>query len=169
MMILWGVLLAILAWGGIELLRDPTRLIADPPPAQILDLPEIVVPTIQPVPLDQFAAIVQRPVFFAGRRLPQPAIVRNTSDTALTRVVPPRAELTAILTDGPHQHRVLLVSHRGKERVLALGDTIDGWRLSRIGTDEIILTANEQQHRMTLYDFPDQTTRPPPPYRPTVQ
>jgi hypothetical protein len=169
MIILWGVLLAILAWGGIELLRDPARFIDNPPPAQTLDLPEIVVPMVQPVPLDQFAAIVQRPVFFAGRRLPQPTPIRNAPDTALTRVALPRAQLTAILADGPHQRRVLLSLPRGKERALVLGDMIDGWRLSQIGTDEIVLTANEQQYRMKLYDFPDETTRPPPPYRPAMQ
>ena len=163
MIALWGILLAILAWGGVELMRDPSRLNTDQPVVPALELPQLVVPMMPSVPLSQFSAVVQRPLFFADRRLPElAAAVKIPAMSAPARVVPPRVQLTAILADGTHQRKALLVSRRGKEQVLMPGDMIDGWRLMQVGIDDIVLTANEQQHRIKLYDFPDKATRSPP-------
>ena len=163
MIVLWSILLVILAWGGVELMRDPARIMVDQSVAPALQLSQPEVPAISSIPLSRFAAIVQRPVFFADRRLPEPAAVTQISAPSTSaRAAPPRVQLTAILSDGLHQRKVLLVSRQGKEQVLAPGDMIDGWWLIQIGFDEIVLTANEQQLRVKLYDVPDETTRPSP-------
>jgi len=162
---LWlSLLLVVMGWGGFELWRDRNQLGIEVPAVQDLVLPQPSLPTMASMPaLNTFSATVQRPLFFAERRLPKPSVVQNKLSVTETKVKvqPPRVQLTAILTDSQHQKIALLLSRQGQEHTLRLGDMIEGWRLTHIDKEAVVLVANEQKHQIKLYDFADDSPSQP--------
>lgn len=148
-----------LAWGGSELLRD-NRL---PPPPQVevqeTTVDGIRVPAMEPAPLDSFAAIVERPLFFEDRQPLQAVEVEQATPAAsaverMAQSTPPNMRLSAIVIDG--DQRIALVEIPGSDggRQLDEGQSLSGWTVVAIDDTGLTMQSGAQQHRFKLMDFP---------------
>lgn len=98
-------------------------------------------PRPRPVPLGEVSAALERPLFTQSRRPPA------------APAAPPRqleATLAGVLTDGPE--KVAIVVSAGVDRALRLreGDVFQGWRVTGIEDDAILLERDGRSERLVL-------------------
>ena len=153
---LLGFIFITLGWGLFEGLRDNMSLPTYTLNQHSLTLPDIQLPSITPLAMSDFNAIVTRPIFFAERQLPS-SIAQHRTNIVTShptfKKTPPSVRLTAILAGHQGQRIALFLSDRGIDHKLVLGDILGGWRLSDIDKDSVTFKANQQSHLFTLYDF----------------
>lgn len=168
----WGqriglvALLALLAWAAWESRWTPSAQA----PAAVPSTPPPVTPppaSTPAPPLSEYQTTLDRPLFFADRRLPTDG--STDTDPGSTPAVAPgsasRLTLTAIVeADGEYTALLgapgLATSVRARK-----GDTIAGWRLEEITDDSVTISADGRQETLPLRQF-DKVTAPPPPRRP---
>ncbi|MDT8406019.1 MAG: hypothetical protein RQ715_02105 [Methylococcales bacterium] len=141
---------ALLAWKRQDaLLTQPVNRDYQP-----RKLPELARDTHS---INQFAAVVERPLFVQGR---QPVVAeQNTNTPSDTASQTPTAgplhwELTGIYYDGT-QLRALLRNkqqraNQPKVQKLALDQEVDGWRIIDLKPDRLILESAGQQQSLIL-------------------
>lgn len=159
-------LLALLGWAAWESRWTPSPRTLAAAPAQAAPPAPPPAPA-PPPPLGDYHATLERPLFFADRRLPADggtvtdasptvtAATGNASRLTLTAIVEEDGEHTALL-GAPG----LATSVRARE-----GDTVAGWRLDEITDDSVTVSADGRQETLPLRHF-DKVTAPPP-RRPT--
>ena len=153
---LLGFILLACFWGLFEWLRDNTHLPSLNVTEHRVSLPVIIIPSLIPMALSEVNAILDRPVFFADRQLPRRTVLVETLNTQRStptlKAAPPYIRLTAIVSDTFGVRLALLVSDKGVDHALAVGDMFEGWRLSEIGVDSVTFKANAISHVVKLYD-----------------
>jgi len=115
-----------------------------------LQLPELSPPRLPAIttrelaPIEGFAAIAERPLFAPGRRpAPQaPSLGTETVAAAPANTAPLSAVLIGVLLS-PRSHSAVLRLADGKNKTLAEGDSIDGWKLERVLPDRASFQSGE--------------------------
>ena len=112
------------------------------------------------MPIAFDAAILERPLFHPTRRpvrlapKPEPVAVRPAKPEPQPVVAPPeppRLILRGVLLQGPSR-RALLDSGSGDADWVEEGREIEGWILGEIGPGHVVLRAEDQEHRIDLYE-----------------
>lgn len=119
-------------------LRDSAPDAGDPGP--VLSLPE---PRPLP-PLERFAVVTERPLFTAERR--PPAEDPAPEAGAVTR---PPLQLAGIVAV-QDTYRVLARPPQGEPVRLAVGDEYQGWRVTEIGPERLVLTRDGRSEAYEL-------------------
>lgn len=157
-----------LAWGGYEYRRDNQAIPEIDSEAHASGkVRPVQVQQPETLPLEEFSAIIERPLFFADRKLPVEKN-DNKEENKARNATPPNFRLSAIVIDD--EEAIALVETRGKNetQLLRQGEVLSGWRLERIEEDAIVLRADDEQQRVQLHDFSSLPTpavrqRPTPP------
>lgn len=95
-------------------------------------------------PLERFNAVVERPLFVQGRR---PVVSEDDATAELEK--PFDAQLHGIVA-GPDGVLVLLKDKAGHHHKLRLNEKADGWVLTEIGKDRVVLTRGEAKVELLL-------------------
>lgn len=153
------LLLAIIAtgyWGWQEFQRD-NHLLPQATTAKSYQAVPIALPQIEQLALSDFAETVQRPLFFADRRLPdEKAAEANKTAAAKPNNNdrnPPNLRLTAILIVG--EQRVAVVEEFGSGENLRFieGDSHENWRIDQIGERTLSMSNGTAKHKLELLQF----------------
>ena len=119
-----------------------------PPQESQKVLPKL--PVLEKAPLKRFRTITTRPIFIATSRLATTTPSLDNDKLVLGRYV-----ITGIVVS-PNRRVIYLKTVRsGKTLTVARGEKLDGWIVSEIKRDMIVLTAGEKQKR---YMYRDDTT-----------
>lgn len=130
------------------------QILREPPPGQQdpSNFPEDAAIRSEP-PATSTAALLMHPLFSISR---QPAPISQTLSEQPLALPPPR--LAGIVTTDAAPPRALLESSTGEHRTLArLGDIVDGWTLSRIERNTVVVTQQPpsstggHEQTLTLY------------------
>lgn len=137
--------LAILAAAlAAQLARDLTR----PPP----EMPDMASATPKPLPppplldtppVEQFTAMVSRPLFAASRRP-----VAGKPAAATLRL--PEARLVGVLLSGTLRQALLKIDAAKPPRRLTEGQELDGWTIAVIEPRRVLLRQGELEHELAL-------------------
>lgn len=120
------------------------------PVAAVADEPELAMP-----PPAAFAAIVERPLFSAGRRLtkaaPQPAIPKPQKvEPAAKPVRPLNLSVKGIVVAGNDSFALVVPSGGGEPVRLAAGDSHAGWTLTEIVEDRVVFKRDAHEATLVL-------------------
>lgn len=117
-------LLGLLTGGGASRLTEPpTNALAAPADS-----------LAAPGPDGLIATSLARPLFAPDRR--PPTVALPVADTAAAPVPPPLGFIGTVRTAGQGRAAVTL---SGKRWLIAVGETVEGWRVERIGSDHLLL------------------------------
>lgn len=106
-----------------------------------------------------YAAITDRPLFQDGRRpvadsseLAEPDVEDTAPELPAQpqEAVPPDVQLLGVLAGGARTSALLSIAGDDPQW-LAVGADIEGWALSEIASDHVILIEQERAHRVDLY------------------
>jgi len=141
---------AVLLIGGLTLAVAALAQVADlmAPGNGPLQLPELSPPrlpaatTRELAPIEGFAAIAERPLFAPSRRPAPQAPSLGTVAAAPMNAAPLSVVLIGVLLS-PRRHSAVLRLADGKNKTLAEGDSIDGWKLERVLPDRASFQSGE--------------------------
>lgn len=151
--VLAGACLAMAAFVALEYqwLKHSDPNIQPPAPATPAATPENQpkASASEPPPsLDQFETMVSRPLFVEGRK--PLADTESTDETPVSNSPPPEIQLTGII-ETPDAGQIVLVRGKdGKTKKIKPGDEIDGWKLSELAPDHVILQQGGKEHTLQL-------------------
>jgi len=142
-----------LGWGAFELQRNnvPEEIsAAAPPSARVI---QIDLPQPSESLLEDYESIVERPLFYADRKLPR-ELPRQESGVAQAPILstPPELRLTAIVIEDD-QAVALAEDPSGTARRLRKGEDVSGWEIKNIEEQTLILTNNGREHQIPLRKF----------------
>lgn len=127
-------------------LKRPEPPAAPPPPtpSSAAEIPrDFALP-----PLDRYPFFVSRPLFLEGRK---PLETEDETIASAIASPPPEVELTGILETPEAGQLALLRSLDGHHHYrLRPGDSIEGWQLTRIAADHVILEQGTREHVLKL-------------------
>ncbi len=99
--------------------------------------------------LDDFPQTTARPLFSASRRppvKPQPKPVPQPPPE-----LPEGLRLVGLMENGPGDIRALVRAGQAQGSWLSVGDRVEGWTVSRIDKDGLVLEAGTHRHELRLY------------------
>ena len=104
-------------------------------------------------PLEEYAEISDRPLFFEGRKVPEDEPEEAVATVQTGRDKAPSIELTGILfVDGVHY--ALVVDPAAKmTRRMKVGDEFRGWRLDEIAEDRVVVSSRERSEEILLWEY----------------
>ncbi len=146
-MILLGV--ALVPW-----LFDPADYLAAGPGAQAtVELAEApMTPRFDPPPIEQFAAIVERPIFTATRRTARRQPVAPSAPASSGGLFLGRYQVVGVVV-APGNRLVLLKRPGGAETIrLKEGEEIDGWTLVNVTRDDVVLESGGRREKIEIRD-----------------
>ena len=137
-------------WGvtGMEQGDVSTPAVADVPPQ-----PE---ERLASPPLEQFAVIVERPLFHADRRPFVPATRPKAKGpkTPIRKVQrPPAWALVGVVITPQQQFGILWDKTKRRFVRAELGVTVDGWKVAEVSPSRLILTQGQRRHKLELRDY----------------
>ncbi|HDK38579.1 MAG TPA: hypothetical protein ENG92_06150 [Thiolapillus brandeum] len=95
-------------------------------------------------PLPAYSSISERPLFFSDRRPPQPyvaeAVVPRTPNQPKRRAGKRQLQVSGIVQVGNQLYALLTGGEIPDVRRVSVGDDVDGWKVTSIGTDRLILS-----------------------------
>lgn len=104
--------------------RDDTEIRLVPP----------IRPLLAPRPIENFAALAERPPFSASRRAPNAEPGRDPN------LILGRYRLAGVIV-APAARSVILSAPDGRALTLAEGETVDGWIVDEISPEQVVFTA----------------------------
>ena len=106
-------------------------------------------------PLSAYDEIVNRPVFFEGRRYPkpQPAVTRAPviAHAPPKAVPPPALGVRGVLIE-QRVRRALITNPSGRSDWLATGDVMDGWRVVSIDNAGVVVNQDGHEYVLGLHE-----------------
>lgn len=160
LLVLAGGLAALLAamphLGVVD--RGPIAVRPGAEPAIDGDVPDPV--EAAPIALSEFTETVDRPLFAADRRPPAAAPPAPVAETPVMRttVAPPSLELSAVIIDGARRLALFRAAGgSGGSRRAEEGSEVEGWTVSAVRPDGVVLERDGATHEMVLRTF-----KPPP-------
>ncbi len=144
-MILLGV--ALVPW-----LFDPADYLAAGPGAlATVELAEApIAPRFDPPPIEQFAAIVERPIFTATRRTARRQPVAPPAPASSRGLILGRYQVVGVVVT-PGNRLVLLKRLGGAETIrLKEGEEIDGWTLVNVTRNDVVLESGGRQEKIEV-------------------
>ena len=154
-MILLGV--ALVPW-----LFDPADYLAAGPGAQTtVELAEApMTPRFDPPPIEQFAAIVERPIFTATRRTARRQPVAPSAPASSGGLFLGRYQVVGVVV-APGNRLVLLKRPGGADTIrLKEGEEIDGWTLVNVTRDDVVLESGGRREKIEIRDKTREGVRP---------
>lgn len=116
--------------------------------AKSIELPAVQQVAFTPPPIERFESFDERPLFSRARK-PWLAAADRNIEISDQPPPPPNVELMGVLLAG--EDRLAIVKPSGAEtRTIHTADTIDGWQVSSIEEDRLVLSANEDQFHMDV-------------------
>ena len=110
-------------------------------------------------PMTDYAAILERPIFFPNRRFPKPkpqkpkkvrpAIVRKSSPKP--RVSPPFNGKVHGIVMSDEMQKVLLSKSGGQPEWFQLNDKVDGWKIEKVQSGSVVLSQGGFTKRLELH------------------
>jgi len=118
-----------------------TTEVAEPPMAPRLELP----------PLEQFAAIVERPIFTATRRSARrPPAAPSSEPASSGGLILGRYQVIGVVV-APDNRMLLLKRLGGAETIrLKEGEEIDGWTLVDVTRDDVVLESGGRREKIEV-------------------
>jgi hypothetical protein len=118
---------------------------------------------LEPPPQEDYASVVERPLFLPERRPPPPEeaeepIAEEAPMTELDGV-----DLTAVVITPAVVSAWVRAPGENEVKRLRLGDEFDGWTVKTIAPDELVLERQGETNRLSLRDYENA----PPPIPPT--
>lgn len=160
-----GYLLAA-GWIAYELQWHPTPA-ETAQRSENLTVPEMKPPVTTISEIEAFDEIVRRPLFAADRKPASANSGKAKVPAPATTAERPRnltsMRLSAILVDG-EQMTALIDQANGITTKMSGGDMLEGWQLSEIQIDRVVLSSNGQTRELLLHQFDA-----PPPIQPRVR
>ena len=147
-MIFLGV--ALVPW-----LFDPADYLAAGPGAQAtVELAEApMTPRFDPPPIEQFAAIVERPIFTATRRSArrQPVAPSAPASSSGGLILGRYQVVGVVVTPG---NRLVLLRRLGGAETIRLkeGEEIDGWTLVNVTRNDVVLESGGRREKIEIRD-----------------
>lgn len=146
-MFLLGV--ALVPW-----LFDPADYLAAGPGDQAtVELAEApMTPRFDPPPIEQFAAIVERPIFTATRRSARRQPVAPSAPASSRGLILGRYQVVGVVVT-PGNRLVLLRRLGGAETIrLKEGEEIDGWTLVNVTRNDVVLESGGRREKIEVRD-----------------
>lgn len=138
------ILAAGLAWSIYEhLIRPSVATVAVDDSILIADLPAI--PTFEMAPRESFSEVTERPLFSQTRRPPD-----LTSTPVAAPVAEIGLELQGIVIAGGTRIAVLRETSSGAVLRLQKDNQYRGWRLLRIGADQVTFVNNGEEAQLSM-------------------
>ena len=148
------VLLGMVAW--IALWSPPTELVGPPSQRTGSATPrDAMAGLVKPDPVVVATELAVRPLFHDTRRpVRPPAPVPQAAPVARPEPLPAdRYRLVGVLIGRERQMWAYVIEKGGDETAkIAVGDTLDGWLLSRIDDERVILTKEDKQSVLEFAD-----------------
>ena len=146
-MIFLGV--ALVPW-----LVDPTEYLAAGPGVQAMT--EVAEPPMAPrlelPPIEQFSAMVERPIFTATRRTVRRQPVARSAPASSGGLILGRYQVIGVVV-APGNRLVLLKRLGGAETIrLKQGEEIDGWTLVEVTRDDLVLESGGRREKIEIRD-----------------
>ena len=113
--------------------------------------PAPTLPEFAPPPLERFADLLRAPIFFSSRRMPRSS-ASTTPTEEQRRILPTVAQLRlqgVMIHKG--RRRALLHVQGKAPKWYEQGETIIGWRITRIGEGFVVLHKDGREARVSLY------------------
>ena len=104
-------------------------------------------------PLEEYAEIADRPLFFEGRKVPEDepqaavAVVETSSDRPLN------IDLTGILFVDGVQYALVMDRAAKVTRRLKLGDEFGGWSVDEIAEDKVVISSGNRREEILLWEY----------------
>lgn len=89
-------------------------------------------------PIDDYAEMVERPLFVEGRKPPVLTAEENPLPAAGNILEPLKAQLMGVVAT-PEGMTILFVDSKGEYRRARQGGDLEGWRIREVKTDRIVL------------------------------
>lgn len=121
-------------------------------------------PTLPETAMSDYQEVGERPLFVQGRRPPLNEIEEAPKvEEKLASDPPAHLELKAVLIAG--NSKTALVMNKQDESVerYAIGQEVDGWKLTRIDAESVQFTQGKTKHEIPLRVFPETVEAPPVP------
>ncbi len=152
--VLWLSCAIFLGVALVPWLVDPTDYLAAGPDAQAMT--EVAEPPMAPrlelPPIEQFAAIVERPIFTATRRTARAQPVARSAPAASGGLILGRYQVIGVVV-APGNRLVLLKRLGGAETIrLKEGEEIDGWTLVDVTRNEVVLESGGRREKIEIRD-----------------
>ena len=112
--------------------------------------------TAEPESFERFSSIVERPLFFKERRppkpyQPEPPAKKTTKKPRKTRA--PRIQLSAVVTIGKQTFALIKGGRERNTRRVQVGNEIEGWKVSEISRDRLVLKIDGEQYEVPLRQY----------------
>jgi hypothetical protein len=137
-------------------------------PAQPSGVDESSAPLLPMPPREDYASVVERPLFLPERRPPPDDEGEDgEEDFAEEPAELGNIDLSAVVIT-PDAVKAWVLPHSQERRWLRIGDEIDGWTLTHIGPDSLVLERQGERNEVVLRDYDNApapippTPRPPP-------
>lgn len=171
--VLCAILLAVIAgeWFYAKQAQKKTLAalkVADKKPAKISEMPTIA---LTKRPEQSFVSMVDRPLFIKGRR-PVPEAPADIKKAVAKPSGPFSWQLNGVYTKNSSLYALLSRSVRlpkGNFKKLTQGAEIDGWTLTQVQKDKVVLTQDGMQKELLLRKAKPKTPKPIPPTDPNSQ
>jgi hypothetical protein len=153
------LLLGVLAWRLIVPVQRPqVRAAADRAgEPRLVEVLATMDSALGSGPAEVYPEVVNRPLFFKERKPPKP-YEEKTGDkkpVAAPRRAgsPPRVSLKGIVKIGHETFALATLPGNRNTQRLKVGDELDGWRVSRIGSDKLVLTSRGSSKEILLREY----------------
>lgn len=118
-------------------------------------LTDLVTQQGQPLPLDDYALVTERPLFMADRRRVAAEMTTTTTDPRVDSAALEQIRLEAILISKDETLAWIREPGASRARALRLGDRLQGWSVSAIDATGIQLEHLGSQRRLQLRPIGD--------------
>jgi hypothetical protein len=122
-----------------------------------VELPEIAVPPPLVIDPATYAAIVERPLFVAGRTPPAGPTAAEVVSAPTRPTGPLRIgglRLAAVFRED-ETRRALVELPDGRSTAVITGDLVENWRVIEIGDDRLVVEQGGERRTLDLHDFSD--------------
>lgn len=103
-------------------------------------------------PLDEFTATREHPLFTRGRRPPAATHAVPVAAAPAPPPPPPSIALIGILVESGEASAVVRGAPSEKAIHVRVSDDIDGWKVSKIGERQIVLSQDDRSVTFTMFD-----------------
>lgn len=115
-------------------------------------------PVYTPPKLDSFAEILERPLFYADRRLPPSRPSEQLADAPLE---PLELRLEGIAISGTSRIALLRDAQRNELIQMAEGMTHNGWLLERLESGRVLFSRGDESAELVIESRKNESGRPP--------
>jgi len=144
---------ATVAWGLFELQRDNHRLPSPMTQTRSPDGLDMAFAQPEQAKWQDHPAILERPLFFADRKLPHNAVEPVTPAAPQQAMSAPNFRLSAIVIESDQPVALVETQPGNQTQRLEQGESIAGWAVDRIDESGLAISRGSHQQRIELREF----------------